>query len=62
MLPSEDTVEMYECSKTTHLSDSLGNMTFYGVDPGVRTMATCVQMNAKDAISCLSFSLANRLY
>ncbi|KAL4212580.1 hypothetical protein AB4K20DRAFT_1984600 [Rhizopus microsporus] len=42
MFPSEDTVYMYQCSKTTHLSDSLGNMTFYGVDPGVRTIATCV--------------------
>ncbi|CEJ00780.1 hypothetical protein RMCBS344292_14827 [Rhizopus microsporus] len=59
MFPSEDTIDMYQCSKTTHLSDSLGNMTFYCVDPGVRTMATCVQMNAEDTSSYLSLSLGH---
>ncbi|CAO3675442.1 unnamed protein product [Rhizopus microsporus] len=59
MLPIEDAVEMYQCSKMAHLSDSLSKMTFYGVEPGVRTMATCVQMNVKDAISYLSLSLGH---
>jgi hypothetical protein len=59
MLPSEDAVEKYQCSKTINLSDSLTNMTFHSIDPGFRTMATCVQMNAKDAISCLSLSLGH---
>ena len=56
MLPIEDAVEMYQCSKMTNLSDSLSNMTFYSIDPSVRTIAICVQRNAKDAISCLSLS------
>ena len=63
LIPREDAVEMYQCSKTINLFDTLGNVTFYGVDPGVRTIATCMQMNAEDAISCLSLSLsAIRLY
>ncbi|CAO3672928.1 unnamed protein product [Rhizopus microsporus] len=59
ILPSEDAVDMYQRSKTTHLSNPLGNMTFYGVDPGVRTVATCVRMNTKNASSYLSISLSH---